>query len=273
MRTDSTAETVLAEAQAQVAGETAGETAAETAPETEAAEVAVEAAPDPGELPEDTEPAGEETGRRSLSWGDALKRVPPDIAKLMKQMQGDYTRKTQELADQRRDFKRERSALLQGRKSLKAPEEVPEYDPFNESTVQARIEAEVIRRLNEVMEPMEREYLTMQAEDAYQGFLTEHPEFETDTAMRSAVQELLEQNDHLDLETAFWAVKGRRTKQAAKQESQGRRARRAAERQAALTGTATARRAPPASRPGKRDLKNMSAGDLYRLAQDMHKNR
>lgn len=269
MRTDSIAETVLAEAQAQVTGETAGETAAETP----AAEEAVEAAPEAGELPEDTEPAAAETGRRSLSWGDALKRVPPDIAKLMKQMQGDYTRKTQELADQRRDFKRERSALLQGRKSLKAPEEVPEYDPFNESTVQARIEAEVVRRLNEVMEPMEREYLTMQAEDAYQGFLTEHPEFETDTAMRSAVQELLEQNDHLDLETAFWAVKGRRTKQAAKQEKQGRRARRAAERQAALTGTATARRAPPASRPGKRDLKTMSAGDLYRLAQDMHKNR
>ena len=40
-----------------------------------------------------------------------------------------------------------------------------------------------------------------------------------------------------------------------------------------MTGTANARRAPPANRPGKRDLKNMSAADIYRLAQDMHKNR
>ena len=46
-----------------------------------------------------------------------------------------------------------------------------------------------------------------------------------------------------------------------------------AERKAALTGTATPRRAPPVSRPGKRDLKGMSASDIYRLAQDMHKNR
>ena len=269
MRTDSIAETVLAEAQAQVATEAATEAAPEAAPETEAAEVAGEASL----LDDEPTEAGDDTGRRALSWNDALKRVPPDIAKLMKQMQGDYTRKTQELSNQRRDFKRESGALLQGRKSLKAPEEIPEYDPFNETTVQARIEAEVIRRLNEVMEPMEREYLTMQAEDAYQGFLTEHPEFEKDTEMRSSVQELLEQNDHLDLETAFYAVKGRRTKQAAVQETHGRRARRAAERQAALTGTATARRAPPVSRPAKRDLKGMSAGDLYRLAQDMHKNR
>ena len=269
---DSIAETVLAEAQAQIAGDASADTATEASAE-EAAPVEAQAEEASAEEAAPEEAAEDAPTRRTLSWADALDRVPPDIAKLMRQMQGDYTRKTQELAQQRREFKRERAALLEGRKSLKAPEEVPEYDPFYEQSVQARIEAEVIRRLNEVMEPMEREYLTMQAEDAYQGFLKEHPEFETDQALRSDVQDLLEENDSLDLETAYWAARGRRQRVEAQQQQQGRRARRAAERQAAMTGTANARRAPPANRPGKRDLKNMSAADIYRLAQDMHKNR
>jgi hypothetical protein len=68
--------------------------------------------------------------------------VPPDIAKLMRSMQADYTRKTQEVAEQREDFIREREALMAGKQPSKVPAELPEYDPFNEDSINARIEAE-----------------------------------------------------------------------------------------------------------------------------------
>jgi hypothetical protein len=249
----STAQTVLEQAQAQVAEAEASD---------QAAEVEVETTTDEGE-----------TTTKGLSWNDALKRVPPDIAKLMRNMQGDYTRKTQELADQRKELLREREALLKGRDAIEAPEEVPEYDPFDEGTINARIEREVARRLQEVLEPMQREYEQMAAEDSYQAFLVEHPEFKTDTDLRNEVQLLLEGNTNLDLETAYWAAKGRQAKHQAAENKRAEAAKRKAAKEAALKGTGSARRAPGTGRPPNGDLRRMSNADLLALAKTMSTNR
>lgn len=240
-------------------------------PEAPEAPEASTAAPEAPEAPEDAsedEVEIEHAGRtRQLSWADALKQVPPDIRALMKQMQGDYTRKTMELAEQRKEFKREREALLAGSQALKQEQaELPEYDPFNEETINARIEQEVSRRLREVLEPMEREYQAMAAEDAYQTFLSDHPDFQKDTALRSEVQHLLEQNESLDLETAYWAAKGKQARQAAEQERRTRTARRSAAKQAAMTGTGQPRKSGSHSRPSSKELKSMSTADILAAA-------
>jgi len=253
----STAQTVLEQAQAQVAEAEASDQAVE-----ESAEVEAETTTDEGE-----------TTTKGLSWNDALKRVPPDIAKLMRNMQGDYTRKTQELADQRKELLREREALLKGREAIQAPDEVPEYDPFDEGTINARIEREVARRLQEVLEPMQREYEQMAAEDSYQAFLVEHPEFKTDTDLRNEVQLLLEGNSSLDLETAYWAAKGRQAKHQAAENKRAEAAKRKAAKEAALKGTGSARRAPGTGRPPNGDLRRMSNADLLALAKTMSTNR
>lgn len=224
------------------------------------------------DAPDDAVELEEDGGAvQTLSWAEALERVPPDIRRLMRQMQGDYTRKTQQLAEQRRDLLREREALLKGSQSIKAPEELPEYDPFNEQSIQARIEAEVARRLRDVLDPMEQEYNVMRAEDSYRSFLTEHPDLETDQPLRDAVQELLEQNDQLDLETAYWAARGRRARAEAAQEQNSRSARKRAERQAAMRGTGSSVRSSSTARPSRQELRSMSAADIYRLAESMHK--
>ena len=222
-----------------------------------------------GEAPE----AAEEAPRkRSLSWNDAIKQVPPDIAKLMKNMQGDYTRKTQELAEQRKEFLRDREALMKGAKTLE-DREIPEYDPFNEDTVKARIEAEVTRRLREVLEPMQQEYEVMQAEDSYKSFLSEHPEFETETALRSEVQHLLENNSSLDLETAYWAAKGKQAKLQRAEDQQRQKASRAARKEAALKGTGNSRKVIPGGVPDRSSIRRMNNSDLLALAQSMNRNR
>lgn len=208
---------------------------------------------------------------RNLSWNDALKQVPPDIRALMKNMQRDYTKKTQELSEQRKEFVREREALLKGQESLKVPDTLPEYDPFNEASINARIEAEVNKRLNAVLEPMKREYEVMAAEDNYQSFLAEHPEFQSDKELRSEVQKMLEANEALDLETAYYAAKGRMSKAQAVKEAEAAKARRAADREAATRGTGLPRRGSATAPPDRNSLKKMSNADILAAAQALHR--
>ena len=262
MSHESVAEQVLAEVQAQTAGE---EVAVPDVPQAEegieAADVEIEEAGEDGAEPK----------RRGLSWEQAIKSVPPDIAKLMRNMQADYTRKTQELSEQRKTFLAEREALMKGKQSLTLEGDLPDYDPFDEATIQARIEREVNKRLQMVLEPMQAEYEQQVAQDSYKTFLSEHPDFETDTGLRSEVQHLLESNDSLDLETAYWAARGKRAKQEAAQASQERAAKRAAAKEAALKGTGSPRRAGTQGRPSRGDLKRASAADILAMAQAMHR--
>lgn len=259
----SMAEAVLAEVHAQQAPEQEAATEQEAAPaaEADAADVEIEEAVE-----------GEAPRTRSLSWDDAVKQVPPDIAKLMRELRSDYTRKTQDLAEQRREFVRERKALMKGKESLTSPADVPEYDPFNEASITARIEREVNKRLQLVLEPMQQEYEQMAAEESYQRFMTEHPDFQSDTALRSEVQHLLESNEGLDLETAYWAARGKQSKQQAAAAKEATRAKRQARRQAAMTGTAPAiRGSNRASKPSRGELKTMTSADILALAQSMHR--
>jgi hypothetical protein len=255
----SVAEQVLAEVNTITTPESA-----EPAPEP------IEAAPEGDDTSETVEYEEEGSEPQSLSWTEALDRVPPDIRRLMKNMQGDYTRKTQELAEQRRELVREREALIRGSKNINAPDELPEYDPFNEQSIAARIEAEVARRLREVLDPMEQEYNVMKAEDAYKSFLVEHPDFKDDQPRRDAVQGMLEDNPSLDLETAYYAAKGRRKQQQAVQEQNTRAARKRAEREAALKGVGVGARGGRQGKPNRNELRRMSAADILRLAEQMH---
>ena len=247
--------------------------------QTSAPEAAVEAvavpdapveAPEAPEAVDQVEAAPAESKRPS--WADELAKVEaisPQAAELMRKQQADYTRKTQELAKTRREMLREREALQRGARKIAPPEELGEFDPFNEQSVQARIEAEVARRLQDVLQPMQQEYELMAAEEAYQGFLQSHPDFETDTELRAEVQAALEASPSLDLETAYYAVQGRRARYRAAEDKQRTQAERAARREAAVRGTGMPRKGGAPVRPSGRDLKKMSSGDILALAKQL----
>jgi hypothetical protein len=150
--------------------------------------------------------------------------------------------------------------------------EVPDYDPFNEASINARIEAEVNRRLQEVLAPMQQEYETMAAEDSYNSFLQAHPDFKEDQALRSEVQHLLEGNEALDLETAYWAARGKAAKLQREKDATRKKAERSARKQAAMKGTAAPRRADVGGQP-RGSLRGVSNSDLLEMAKAMHRNR
>jgi hypothetical protein len=228
---------------------------------------------DHSEAETDAETAGDSPNNEGkLSWRDAVTKIEaidPRAAKLMRQMQGDYTRKTQEAAQIRKEAQAERAALLKGKAELeKMRSELPEYDPWNEDSIKARIEHEVQVRLNAMLEPMKQEYEVQQAEQAYNSFLQEHPEFETDTELRTEVQKALESNAALDLETAYWAVVGRRKQAAAVESSKRAQATRQARKQAAKA-TGLGRKGLTAQ-PSRSEVRKMSNADLLALAKAMH---
>ena len=250
-------------------GAEAPEAPAEAAP-------AVEAPEDTGDAPAEPQAAEEAPGQdaeapaKRPSWSqamEAVKALDPGAADLMKGMHADYTRKTQELAQLRKELQAERAALLSVRKEL--PDDMPQYDPWDEASVMARVERAAQERINQMTEAVQREYEARQAEQAYQGFLEEHPEFQTDTELRTEVQQMLEANSALDLETAYWAARGRRSKAQAAEAAERKRAERAAKRQAAQA-IGVPRRGATAPKASRADIRKMSAADLYRMAQQMH---
>ena len=211
--------------------------------------------------------AADEAQREGLSWEEAMKRVPPGVAKLMKGMQADYTKKTQELSAQRKELQRERESL--SKIKFEVPE-VGDYDPFDENSVQKRIEAEVAKKLQLLLEPMQQEAELLRAESDYQTFLTENPDFKADKALRSEVQALLEGNPQLDLETAYLAVQGKRAKAGRGAPDAKAVARKTAAKEAAAV-VAAPRRGAPQAKPDAKAVRSMSTAEILELAKSMHR--
>ena len=265
MSHESVAEQVLAEVQAQTTAQP--ETAEAPTPDGELA--AMQAAMEEDGAEEAT--PDEAPRKRGLSWEQAVKSSAPDVAAKMREMHASFTRSQQELAELKRGSKREIEAMLRGKEALTVPDELPEYDPFNAESMQARIKKEATLLMREMLEPMQAEYEQMQAADNYKSFLQSHPDFETDTGLRSEVQHLLELNGSLDLETAYWAAKGKQAKSAAAQASKTKAAKRRAAKEAALKGTGAPRKGGRPGRPKRGDLRNSSAADILAMAQAMHR--
>jgi hypothetical protein len=207
----------------------------------------------------------EDSRKAGLSWDQALAEAPAHIQTLMKNMRADYTRKTQEVAAERKNLAAEREALLKSGtldKLRAAAEADPgELNPFDEASVAARIEREVARRLHEALAPIEQEHKQAQAKQEYTSFLEKNPDLKSDPEVRKEVYEALKKNPGLDLESAYYAVKGRKLSSVEAQREARKHAEREAARAAALTATASGKRvgtptinadALPERKPGER---------------------
>ena len=251
----SVAAEALALAQAQVSGEPA-------APET----------PETPETPEvvEAKPEG-----KKLSWDQEVAKLPAELQSLAKGLQGMVTKKTQALAEERKALAAEREAWRQSISKLSAaPQgELPELDSWDSASIQARIEAEVSKRLAEALAPVESEYRAAQADMEFDKFTAAHPDLLDDPDIKSGVAELLQKNESIDLETAYWAVRGRLAKKAPAQ-TPGPDPRRAAARKAAETVAAPRR--PPTSAPPKmspQDLKRATPEQILAMAKALAERR
>lgn len=202
-----------------------------------------------------------ESLREGESWQSVLENAPENVQRAMASLRADYTRKTQALATERKEVARQQQALTDSEAYQKIQEMATadaELDPFEPESFNNYINKVVAERLSSILEPMRQEQMQFQAQTKLESFMQEHPELKTDKEIRKEVHSTLSDNEHLDLEAAYWIVQGRRAKaQQKKQQAQITRTKKAA-RSAGLT-VGSGRKSGPTIPKDDR----MGAWDIY----------
>jgi len=163
-------------------------------------------------------PEGEFKG---IDYNKTINELPDDAKKILANLRSDYTRKTQELSSKQKELEGQRQALLESDAyrniQAKATEAPVDADPWDPQAFNQRIEQEVAKRLADVLKPMQNEWESQQRRQKLDKFKAENPDIET---YKTEIVEVLKTNDNLNLEQAYYLVKGKTQTQKLRQAEQ-----------------------------------------------------
>ena len=169
------------------------------------------------------EPAPEPEGlREGESWDKLFDQADENSQRAMQQLRADYTRKTQELAAERKELQEQAQQIQAMKMSLEdnaaykaiqeaATEDAGEFDPYDSASFERYVNKIVAERLQAVLQPMAEQQMKAQAQTKVQTFMAQHPDLQSDEDLKSEVRETLLKNESLSLQDAYWIVKGRRS--------------------------------------------------------------
>jgi hypothetical protein len=151
-------------------------------------------------------------GHKGIDYNRVISSLPEDAKNLLSNLRADYTRKTQELAEQRKSLEAMRNSLSNQEFNTKidsvANAETVKLDPYDDNSFNARIEQEVARRLQEMMKPIRMEQELTNKRAQLDKFKSENPDL---MDYREDIASLLKSNQALSLQDAYHIVKGRKT--------------------------------------------------------------
>jgi hypothetical protein len=128
----------------------------------------------------------------------------------MANLRADYTRKTQELAAQRKEVESLQQSLMNSEfnKTIDtlASAETVELDPYDTQSFETRIQQEVARRMQEMMKPIRQEQELNTKRQALESFKSQNPDL---MDYRDDIVPLLQSNEALTLQDAYFIVKGK----------------------------------------------------------------
>jgi Skp family chaperone for outer membrane proteins len=157
-----------------------------------------------------TADALDDGGHKGIDFNRVINDLPDDAKKMLSNIRSDYTRKTQELAAQRKELESMRQTLLDSQVNENvqkiAAEDNVALDPYDTQSFEKRIEQEVARRLNEMLQPMREEQEVIKRRASLEKFKTENPDL---MEYKIEVATLLKNNENLSLEDAYHIAKGR----------------------------------------------------------------
>jgi len=152
----------------------------------------------------------DEGGHKGINYNNVIGNLPDDAKNLLSNIRADYTRKTQELSQQRKELEALQLSLIQGAEASRIDEvansETVELDPYDTQSFETRIQQEVAKRLQEMMAPMREEQVRMTRRSQLDKFKADNPDL---MDYKSDVAKLLQSNESLSLEDAYHIVKGR----------------------------------------------------------------
>lgn len=185
-----------------------------------------------------------------------MQHIPEDVRKHVANLRASYTRKTQEIAEMRKQLEAEREALLQQQElTLNNPylqeaskhitEE--EHDLYSPEGMQAEIKKQAALMLKEMMQPAQQEIQLKQRTMQLEKFKMENPEL-TQDEYRMPIAKMLQERPELKLEDAFYIVKAKVDAQKAKEEREVV-ARQRSQRRQVLTKTSSGANSSPNGTP------------------------
>ena len=149
---------------------------------------------------------------KGVNYKQVVEALPDDAKTLLGNLRADYTRKTQELAQQRKELEAQMKALTEGEFFQKVKERAGQedvaLDPYDTKSFESRIEQEVARRLQDMFEPVRQQQELQMRQMKLQEFKTAHPDLED---MKTEVADLLKSNTNLTLQDAYYTAKGKKT--------------------------------------------------------------
>lgn len=154
---------------------------------------------------------------KGINYQQVVSELPEEAQKLVANLRADYQRKTSNLSEQRRAIEATRADLEAQRKALMesdfyrdvneaADKELGEFNPYDDRSFEERIQKEVAQRMKSMLEPMRQQHELQQQKIRLQQFKSEHPDIED---IKTDVAKVLMDNKHMNLEQAYWQVKGR----------------------------------------------------------------
>ncbi len=196
--------------------------------------------------------------------------IPEDVRKHIANFRSDYTRKMQQIAQQRNELEGLRQELLSTKEStLNNPllESFADIDPdaqhdiYSEDGMKAEIKRQAAEMLKEMMKPAQEKIQQERRQMELNNFKAEHPEL-TQDEYRMPIAKMLMERPELRLEDAYFIVKAKVDNQRLTEERE-EMSRRKTTRKEAFSKTSTGRNSAPTMPPKTRD-----AWELYQW----HKN-
>lgn len=154
---------------------------------------------------------------KGINYKQVVSELPEEAQKLVANLRADYQRKTSNLSEQRKAMEATRAELEAQRRALlesdfyrdvneAADKELGEFNPYDDRSFEERIQKEVAQRMKSMLEPMRQQHELQQQKIRLQQFKSEHPDIED---IKTDVAKVLMDNKHMNLEQAYWQVKGR----------------------------------------------------------------
>jgi len=147
-----------------------------------------------------------------------VQHLPEDVRKHVANLRSSYTRKTQELANIRKELEAERIALQQQREStlnnpayqraVEIANNQEEFDLYDPEGMKREIERQAALQLKQMLEPAREELMVKQRQMELQNFKSQHPELMNDE-YRMPIAKMLTERPELKLEDAYFIVKAK----------------------------------------------------------------
>lgn len=151
-----------------------------------------------------------------------LEHLPENGRKLLGNLRASYTQKTQEISTLRAQLEAERAQLARDRELLSnsewaqqvraAAEKPLEHDAWSDEGLQERINKQAAEMMQQMLQPLQQDLDSQRRQVALESFKSQHPDLTSDE-IRVPVAQLLMSRPELNLEDAYFIVKGQVSKQ------------------------------------------------------------